>query len=142
LLLNRFHGGSVSTMRRLIIVGYAVITVGWFLCGNASILWLFALGLLVKAIGSSVYWTYSSVIIQKTVPDNFLGRLFALDLAGFQLMTVISVIITGWLLQNADPSQVPTIVIETGFISLIPLLAWALIVRRIEQQEPLPAVGD
>jgi MFS family permease len=138
LLLNRFHGGTVHTMRRLIIAGYAFITVGWFLCGNASLLGLFAFGLLVKAIGSSVYWTYSSVIIQKTVPDSFLGRLFALDLAGFQLATVISVIITGWLLQKATLTQVPTIVIGTGFASMIPLVAWAFIVRWIERREPVP----
>jgi len=81
IILNRFNQDSVRVMRRYVSVGYAFITVGWFLFGGAPTLFLATFGLLVKAIGSSIYWTYSSVILQKTVPDKFLGRLFALDSA-------------------------------------------------------------
>ena len=102
--------------------------------GGAPTLFLAALGLLVKAMGSSIYWTYSSVILQKTVPDKFLGRLFALDLAGFQLASVVSIVITGWLLDQLTSSVVQTIVIGTGVVRLIPLIAWSLAIPWIERK--------
>lgn len=133
--LNRFHRGSVYRMRRLIVVGYTLITVGWLLFGGAPSLILAAVALSVKAMGSSVYWTYSSVILQKTVPDAFLGRVFSLDMAGFQLMTVISVVITGALIDQFGQNSVRVIVFGTGVASLIPLALWAIAQPWIDRQE-------
>jgi MFS family permease len=135
LILNRFNNGMVPTMRRLIVIGYACITFGWFLFSGAPTLLLAALALLVKAMGSSIYWTYSSVIIQKVTPDKFLGRLFSLDLAGFQFATVISVLITGWLIDQAGISQVRWIVLGTAVVSLIPLVLWTIALPAIERHE-------
>jgi len=104
------------------------------LFGGAPTLFLAAFGLVVKAMGSSIYWTYSSVILQKTVPDKFLGRLFALDSAGFQLSSVVSIIITGWVLDKLTSASVQNIVIGTGVISLIPLIAWSLAIPWIERK--------
>jgi MFS family permease len=134
IILNRFNQDSVRIMRRYVALGYAVITLGWFLFGGAPSLFLAALGILVKAMGTSIYWTYSSVILQKTVPDKFLGRVFALDLAGFQLSTVLSIIITGWVLDRFTGTPVQHIVIGTGIVSLIPLIAWSLAIPWIERK--------
>ncbi len=134
LILNRFNHDSVRVMRRYISLGYACITLGWFLFGGAPTLFLATLGILVKAMGTSIYWTYSSVILQKTVPDKFLGRLFALDMAGFQLASVISIIITGWLLDRFTDVPVENIVIGTGIASLIPLVIWSLALPWIERK--------
>ncbi len=134
ILLNRFNPDSVRVMRRYISLGYACITLGWFVFGGAPNLFIAAFGLLVKAMGSSIYWTYSSVILQKTVPDKFLGRLFALDSAGFQLSSVVSIIITGWVLDKFVGVDVQTIVIGTGIVSLIPLIAWSLAIPWIERK--------
>ena len=134
ILLNRFNNGSIKTMRRLVSAAYACIALGWFLFGGAPGLILAAAGILVKAMGSSIYWTYSSVILQKTVPDRFLGRLFALDLAGFQLATVISVVITGWAVEKVQVRDVQSLVIATGIASLIPLIGWTLAIPWIEKK--------
>jgi predicted MFS family arabinose efflux permease len=134
-LLQRINSGTTRRMRRLIIIGYAFISLGWLLFGSAPTFALAALALVVKAMGSSIYWTYSSAIIQKTVPDAYLGRMFSLDLAGFQLMTVISVIITGILADRAIGDQVRVIVLGTGLVSLIPLSLWSIVVPRLEHWE-------
>ncbi|MEP6985880.1 MAG: MFS transporter [Chloroflexota bacterium] len=134
IILNRFNADSIRIMRRYISIGYVCITLGWFFFGGAPTLFIAALGLLVKAMGSSVYWTYSSVILQKTVPDKFLGRLFALDSAGFQLASVVSIIITGWLLDRLKDIPVQNFVIGTGIVSLIPLIVWTLALPWIERK--------
>jgi MFS family permease len=135
LIINRFSDGTVRVMRRLVVVGYALITIAWFVFGWAPVLAIAAAALFIRAMGSSVYWTYSSVIVQKTAPDRYLGRLFSLDQAGFQLAVVISTILTGAALTALGPENVRTIVYGTGFITLIPLLGWSAIVWWVERRE-------
>lgn len=137
-LLNRLNDGSVSRMRRLIVVSYLWIAVGLFVFGGAPTLLFAALALIIKAMGSSIYWTYSSAILQKVTPDQFLGRLFSLDLAGYRLATVVSTLITGWLVDQVsveDPAGVRNIVIGTGVASLLPLILWTLALPWIERRD-------
>jgi MFS family permease len=133
LIIDRFNDESVRKMRRLISVGYALIALGWFLFAGAPI-FVAALGAtVIKAMGSSVYWTYSSVILQKTVPDRFLGRIFAFDLAGFQLATVLSTILTGSAAEGATPDALRGVVLITAILSFIPFIAWTLCLPWIER---------
>ena len=133
LIINRFNDGTVRVLRRLIIVGYALITVGWLLLSGASLLPIAALAILIKAMGSSIYWTNSSVILQSTVPDRVLGRVFSLDQAGFQLAVVVSTLVTGLLVESMGTGGVRQIVFWTGIASLIPLALWTLAIPWIEQ---------
>jgi MFS family permease len=144
LLLNRFNNGQVRTMRRLIIVGFILLTLGWFFMGFASTLLLVSLALVVRAMGGSVNWTYSSVIIQKSVPNHYLGRMFSLDMAGYQFASALSVTTTGVLVDAMGPENVRQVSVLLGFISLIPLALWVLTLPRLERAEAqvAPAVGD
>jgi MFS family permease len=105
LLINRFMDGSLASLRKFIAVGYVLVTIGWFLFGSASTLPLVALALIVRAMGGSINWTYSSVIIQKSTPNEFLGRMFSLDMACFQLATALSIIATGAAIDAVGSDQ-------------------------------------
>lgn len=142
-LMNRLNDGSVRVMRRLIIGGYVAITFGWALLSGASTLPLVALALVMRAIGGSVNWTYSSVILQKSVQDSFLGRIFSLDMAGFYFTSIISTVVTGTLTDALGVENVRQIVIGTGLVSLAPLLLWIVVVSWLERREahPVPAGG-
>jgi MFS family permease len=148
LLLNRFNDGSVKIMRRLIIAGYGVMTLGWLLLGSAPTIAVVAFAMIIRACGSSTYWTYSSVIIQKTVDNAYAGRMFSLDWMGFQLATVISVIVTSAALETLGNQAARTITFATAFISLIPLVGWTIAVLLIEKYERVrhpqtePAIGS
>ena len=144
LLLNRVNDGSVRSMRRLIVLGFAACVFGWAVLGGASSLLLVCVALLLRAMGGSVNWTYSTVSIQKTVPDAFLGRVFSLDLAGCYLATTLSTLIHGSLVDSLGADRVPLIALGTGVVSMLPLLMWVSIVRWLERRAeiPLPAAGD
>ncbi len=163
-LMNYFNDGSVRTMRRLIVVAYLFVAAGWFLFGAAPTLLLASIALTVKAMGGSVYWTYSSVILQKAVPDQYLGRLFSIDMAGFRLMFVVSTLATGWALDRlagmvgfqlstavhslvggplADSvAGVRAVVVGTGLASLIPLFGWLFIIPWAERREAAERITD
>lgn len=144
LLLNRVNDGSVRSMRRLIGLGFAACVFGWAVLAGASSLLIVCVALLLRAMGGSVNWTYSTVSIQKTVPDAFLGRVFSLDMAGFYLATTLSTLIHGSLVDAVGADRVPMIALWTGIVSMVPLLLWVLLVRWLEQraESPVPAAGD
>lgn len=137
LVLNRFNDNTVRTMRRLIIVGYVWVTLGWVFFGSASTLPLVLVALVLRAMGGSANWTYSSVLIQKCTPDSYLGRMFSLDMAGFQFASVVSTIITGLLVDLIGAGNVRQIVIIMAFISLVPLGLWAWAVYAMERPKPV-----
>ncbi|MFN8420267.1 MAG: MFS transporter [Anaerolineae bacterium] len=133
--------GSIRTMRRLIILAYGFLTAGWFIFGAAQSLWIAGLGLFVRAIGGNVYWTYSTVILQKSSPDDYLGRIFSLDWIGWQASLVISIIITGFLLEQLGEESVRAVVFGTGVVSVIVLLLWTQAVRWLENYESRTAAS-
>lgn len=143
LLLNRINNGSTPMMRRLIIVGYTWIVIGWFIFGSASTLLMVSLALVIRAMGGSVGWTYSSVIIQKSTPNSYLGRMFSLDMAGFQFASVVSTIATGALVDFVGSENVRQVVLIMGVISIAPLILWTAATAYMERREAtLVAVGD
>lgn len=135
LFLNRFHDGSVDRLRRLILVGFLTATLGWVLMGIASSLVVLALALFIRAIGGSINWTYSSAILQKTVQDQFLGRVFSVDFTLFQLVTVVSILSHGALVDLLGAEYLDTIAYGTCMISLLPLAGWFFALPRMEQYD-------
>lgn len=142
IILNHFHDGSIRALRRLIIVGFVSMTLGWLVLSGASSLAIVALALILRAMGGSSTWTYSSVILQKSVPDRFLGRIFSLDMVGFQLASVISTLATGLLVDSFGTVHVREIVLGMGIVSLLPLILWSLVVPRLEKHEDRLAIAS
>ncbi|MFW5696248.1 MAG: MFS transporter [Phototrophicaceae bacterium] len=134
-LLNRINDGSIGRMRRLVVIGFVLGTVGWIVLGAAGSLAILSLALLIRAMGGSANWTYSTVIIQKSVDDRYLGRVFALDLAFFQLVTVVSTIAHGVLIDALGVDYLGVISYGTAVVSLIPLVLWMAVVPRMERRE-------
>lgn len=141
LLLNRFHDGSVRKMRRLVMVGFVWAVLGWIVFGGAGSLLVASTALAIRAMGGSVNWTYSSVIIQKSVPDRYLGRVFSLDLAAFQLATVASILAHGALVDLLGSDGVRAVAYGTAVVSTIPLILWTWAVPRMERREASPALA-
>jgi NRE family putative nickel resistance protein-like MFS transporter len=137
LLLNRFNDDSIPRMRVLIAAGFVFSTLGWLVMGAASSLLILCLALLIRAMGGSSNWTYSTVIIQKSAEDQYMGRVFSLDMMGFYLATVISTVIHGALIDLVGSQQVYLVALGTMGVALVPLTLWTLWTRRINQQ---PAV--
>ncbi|MBI1278157.1 MAG: MFS transporter [Anaerolineaceae bacterium] len=132
-LLNRYSNGQVMTMRRLMIIGFAWVTLGWFLLGLAPSLWFAALALVVRAMGGSTTWTYSSTVIQMSTENAYLGRIFSLDWAAYYFAVTVSTLVTGRVLDAVGSMHAPEIALVTGVLSLIPLVGWIAAVRWAER---------
>lgn len=135
ILFNRFTDGSLRRLRRLIIVGFVGGCLGWFIMGAATSLFLVCLALFVRAIGGSINWTYSTVLIQKTAPDDKLGRMFSMDWAGFYLATVTSTFIHGALIDAAGTENIYLVALGTAVFAAIPTFIWVRAAFWLEKHE-------
>jgi MFS family permease len=130
LILNRFIDGSVRSLQRLVVIGFVWTTLGWLLIGSAGSLLMVCVALVLRAMGGSVNWTYSTVMIQKLVPDSYMGRMFSMDMALFYLATVLSTVVHGSLVDALGAENIRVIALGTMGVSLIPLAGWLLFTRR------------
>ena len=133
-IANRFSDDTSAVLRRLIIVGFAVMAFSWLLWGLAPSLELLLLAVVLRSMGTSINWTYSSVLIQQVVPDEYLGRMFSLDFAGFEMIQSIGAIAVGLLIDAVGTGNLQTLVFGLALVAVIPLLMWIWIVRRLETQ--------
>jgi MFS family permease len=132
LMLNRYHGNTVQGLRRMIGVGFAFITLGWFAFGASPVLWVAAIAVAFRAIGGSSNWVYSTTLIQQTIPNNYLGRVFSLDMAGFYLVSVVSTLIHGIVIDAIGDERIRAIVYVTGAVSALPFILWWVHISRQE----------
>jgi predicted MFS family arabinose efflux permease len=132
LLLGRFNDGTIPRMRRLLVAGSVLITAGLLLLRVAGSLPVAALAIMLRGMGGSSNWTWSTLILQKGVPDRLLGRLVAIDLANAMLAAALSSLVWGY---GIDRAGVRPMVLAAAALSVPAILAWAWAVRWMERRE-------
>jgi hypothetical protein len=131
-LLNRWNDGSVPRMRRLVVVSSALIGAGLFALGGASSLAAAALGVMLRGMGGSANWTFSTIILQKGVPDRLLGRLAALDLMLANSTAMAFALTWG---ATIDRVGLRPAALGAASVTLLPLLLWAASLPALERRE-------
>ena len=129
-LLNLVNDGTVRRMRRLVVVSASGISLGLALLGLAPTLGTAGVALVLRGMGGATNWTYSTVILQKVVPNRLLGRVIALDLASLTLTASFFALFWGWLV---DQAGLRATVLAVAMASLLPLLAWTLALPWMER---------
>jgi len=132
LLLNAATDGSVRRMRRLIVAGSAFLSGGLFLLAWAPTLVWAGLAIVLRGMGGASNWTYSTIILQKSVPDRLQGRLFALDFANACLLFMVFALLWGAMMDRAG---VRPAVLSAATVTLVPLLVWTFGLRWMERGE-------
>lgn len=97
IISNRLGDTSKVWLQRAALGGFVCMPIAWFIVGTAPALSVALVGCLLRGAGGSINWTYSDVLLQMTVPNHLLGRVFAFDIAIFTLAVSISLWITGFV---------------------------------------------
>lgn len=136
---NYWGNGTQVALRRWVWIGFLLMPLGWFGYGVAPLLVWAAVFILLRGMGGSINWTYSNVLLQINVPDQFLGRVFALDFSIFTLCYALSVLATGFFTDTLH-MEPRLLAMWFGVASVIPLLIWTWVLRW--QAKPTPIVSD
>jgi MFS family permease len=123
LLARPLAGDSSRSMKRAIGVAFFVSAIFYLLLARASGLAAALVFVIGAHAGGSVQWTFSTSLLQLTVPDRFRGRVFALDMALLTLTMSLSTYLTGWGLDHAGLSERALAAI-LGAVFILPGLAW------------------
>lgn len=135
---NYFHDNTPGRLQRAILGGYGLILAGWLVVGVAPSLWVVMLGWVLRGMGGSINWTYSDILIQLKVPGQYLGRVFALNLAFFTLLMSASTWASGLLLDQLQ-IEPRLLALWLGLASLAPIGLWTLFLRADAAQSVMPA---
>ncbi len=127
ILAWRIMGESKSAMYRAIGLAFFISSGAYMLFSQApTILWA-ALFVLLGHIGGSIQWVFSTNLLQKKVPDQFRGRVFAAEMALVTLILSCSTYFTG---AGLDAGISPRhMAFGLAVLFLLPGLAWQLYVK-------------
>jgi hypothetical protein len=95
ILAQRLGGSSQPFLRRMLGPAVLLTGLGYVLASQAPSLELAALAVLLAHMGGSTQWVFSTVLLQMSVPNRLLGRVFAVELAALTLTTAASSYVTG-----------------------------------------------
>ncbi len=133
ILAWRLLGERNRDMYRSIGLAFFMGCLSYIAFSQAPTLAWAALFVLLGHIGGSVQWVFSTTLLQKSVEDQYRGRVFATEMALVTLVLSISTYLTGAALdRGVDPREV-TMVLALLFI--VPGIFWTIHARRRLQRE-------
>ncbi len=124
LLARRITGDNQRAMYWMILYCYLMMIAGYLMIGWTTTLPFLLLATFVRTLGTGIGWTYSSVLLQLSVPDKFLGRVFAFDFAMMTLAASTSTLWVGWAKDSwgMTPQQIALMLIS---VPVVMGLGWA-----------------
>lgn len=139
IVARRISGEGNRRMQASIGIAFLIAGLFYMLFGSATG-FIFALVFLgIAHCGGSILWVFSTVILQRTVVDNFRGRVFAAELALVTLAMAASNYVTGELLDRFRIS--PRIVtVAIGMFFVLPGVTWFITQRWWDREERLARV--
>ena len=132
ILARRLAGERKTALRSSITVAFFLCSLFYIAFGQARVFIFAALALMIAHMGGSILWVFSTVLLQLEVPDEFRGRVFALDFVLFSLGFAVSNYFAGYLMDVAqlNPRSIASLL---GTYFLLPGILWILFQRRMRQ---------
>lgn len=117
---------SAGMIRWAVVPGFLINAAGLLLLSRAQSFLSGFIWMLVAAMGQSIMWVFSSMMLQIMLPDRFRGRVFAAEMALVTLAHSISHYLIGnWLdMGLLDPR---TAMLSLGMFLILPALFWSLL---------------
>jgi MFS family permease len=122
-------GQDPQTLRRMIGPAYFVVAFFHLALAASPGIGSAALSVVGAAMGGSVLWVFSTVLLQLEIPDRFRGRVFAVELAMVTLAISVSSYLTGYGLDRAEWSP-RTLAALLGVLFCFPGIGWMLLEAR------------
>jgi len=128
IVARRISGEGKLRMQASIGIAFLIGGAFYMAFGAATSFFVALIVLGLAHTGGSILWVFSTVLLQRSVVDNFRGRVFAAELAFLTLTMAVSNYATGELLDRFRLSP-RTVAVGIGAFFLLPGIAWFLTQR-------------
>ncbi|HXU08280.1 MAG TPA: MFS transporter [Blastocatellia bacterium] len=143
-IAGMISSGIPRTMRRAITIAFFVSSAFYLFYAQSPSLIIALICVLGAHSGGSIQWVFSTTLLQMTVPDKFLGRVFALEMALLTLTMSVSTYVTGWGVDypGLGARRMATVL---GIAFAVPGVAWLLLQNWLDREDtrgPVPSLLD
>jgi Na+/melibiose symporter-like transporter len=137
---------SPRTMRRVISLAFFISAIFYILFAQSPTLVVALVCVIGAHAGGSIQWVFSTTLLQLTVPNRFLGRVFALEMGFLTLAMSVSTYLTGLGLDHAGLTARQMAMLLGGAF-LIPGIGWLLLQRWLDKfdaslNDPTPTLVE
>jgi hypothetical protein len=123
ILAWRLFGETRAAMYRAIGLSFFAATIAYLLFSQAQTIFMAAAFVLLGHLGGSIQWVFSTNLLQRLVPDQFRGRVFAAEMALLTFVLSLSTWFTGAALDSGlDPR---TVAVRLALLFIIPGTLWS-----------------
>jgi MFS family permease len=127
LIGSRWAGRINSRLRSGILYGFLAGAAGYLMLGLSPWLSLAIAVVVLAHAGGSLIWVFSTTLLQDRTEDRFRGRVFSADYAFHMATMSLVCYLAGVLIDHGIGAKAVSIL--TGLLTLVPALAWALVLR-------------
>lgn len=130
--------GAPRTMRKAISIAFFVSAAFYLLFAHSPVLAVALICVIGAHSGGSIQWVFSTTLLQMTVPDRFLGRVFALEMALLTLTMSVSTYVTGWGVDypGLGARRMATVL---GLAFAVPGIGWLMLQRWLDRGDATDA---
>ena len=137
ILSRRITGDRERALRLILPPLYLLATVGLVIAAPITSFGTVLLGMFLRTFAVGGIWVFTTQLLYQRVPENYQGRVFAVEIAVFTLGAAISGAIGGWLLDTTSIGLSGLMWLMAA-ASLIPAVLWSVWLR-ISSRVPIPA---
>ena len=113
ILARIFTRDRENLLRRAIVLGYLISAIGLFITSTLASFSVLLFGNLLRGVGSSIGWVFSTQLLLQLVPNRVRGRVFSTEYALLTLANAIGAGLGGWALDSLNVT--------------IPQMLWAML---------------
>lgn len=145
ILARRWMGETRKQMQTAIGIAFLIGGAFYIGFGVSGSLVLALIFLAIAHAGGSILWVFSTVLLQRSVEDQFRGRVFAAELALVTLTMAASNYLVGELIDGFGFSP-RVVTVGVGILFILPGIAWFVTRRRWDHKQvvapPAPTRED
>ncbi|HKA16879.1 MAG TPA: MFS transporter [Blastocatellia bacterium] len=134
IIAGRITSGEPGTMRRAISVAFFVSAAFYLMFAQAPVLAVALICVVGAHSGGSIQWVFSTTLLQMTVPNRFLGRVFALEMALLTLTMSVSTYLTG-LGVDYPGLGARRMATALGLAFTVPGIAWLMLQKKLDKSD-------
>ena len=133
-IAGMISSGVPRTMRRAITIAFFVSATFYLFYAQSPSLVVALICVLGAHSGGSIQWVFSTTLLQMTVPDKFLGRVFALEMALLTLTMSVSTYVTGWGVDHPGlgARRMATVL---GIAFAVPGVVWLMLQKWLDRED-------
>jgi len=132
--LPKLVSDTDKSNRNMIVLGLFALTTGMLFMPLATHIAVFAALNVWRTFGSGLVWAYSSSLLQRVLPNDISGRVFAFEWAVLTVATVLSRLSAGLLMDVMHLSPDKTTVVF-GIIGAILCVIWTFYINKRNTME-------